>query len=228
MSTSIPTPTPATDRRRLWLLFGLALLIVSALGIVALVATRESPRQPKTTLPVAGVSASGQGSLIRPPRILTDFTLMSHRGTPLQLSDLQGKVVLLFFGYTRCPDFCPTTLVEFRDVKRNLGADAGDVSFVFVSVDAESDTSAVLGQYVTAFDATFIGLQGDAATLARIGPEYDLYFNKRDVGGETGYLIDHTAITYLIDRRGQLTVIFPYGTPATAMATDIRTVLAQP
>lgn len=226
MTTS--TPTPATARRRLWLIFGLILLLTAALGVAALVATREDQRQVKKTLPIAGVTASGQGSLVSPPRTLTDFTLMSHRGTPLHLSDLQGKAVLLFFGYTRCPDFCPTTLVEFRDVKRNLGAEAEGVAFVFVSVDPEADTTEVLGRYVTAFDPGFIGLQGDAATLERIGPEYDLYFRKRDVGGAAGYLIDHTAVTYLIDRTGKLTIIFPYGTPAAAMATDIRTVLTQP
>ena len=228
MSTTLSTPTSPVDRRRLWLLFGLVLLLVIALGTGALIATRDDSQQPKATLPIGGASESGQGSLVSPPRTLTDFTLTSHEGTPLRLSDLRGKAVLLFFGYTRCPDFCPTTLVEFRDVKRDLGADAANVAFVFISVDAEADSPEILGQYITNFDPAFIGLHGDAATLSRIGPEYDLYFRKRDVGGATGYLIDHTAITYLIDRDGRLAIIFPYGTPAAAMATDIRAILAQP
>lgn len=227
MTTTVAHPAGA-HRRLLWASFALALLLVAGLGGAALLATRDEPAGPPKTLPIGGPSTSGQGSLISPPRALTDFALTSHRGTPLSLGDLRGKAVLLFFGYTRCPDFCPTTLVEFRDVKRALGAEAADVAFVFVSVDAESDTAEALGQYVTNFDPEFIGLRGDAATLARVGPEYDLYFQKRAVDGATGYLIDHTATTYLIDREGRLRIIFPYGTPASAIATDIRALLAQP
>ncbi|MFN8515095.1 MAG: SCO family protein [Thermomicrobiales bacterium] len=228
MGTIVSSPATGGLRRRQWALFALVLLLVGALGTAALIATRKEAPKPQSSLPIGGASASGQGSLISPPRTLTNFTMTSHRGTPLSLGELRGKAVLLFFGYTRCPDFCPTTLVEFRDVKRALGTEAAGVAFVFVSVDAESDTAETLGQYVTNFDPEFIGLRGDAATLAQIGPEYDLYFKKREVSGATGYLIDHTAITYLIDREGRLRIIFPYGTPAAAIATDIHALLAQP
>lgn len=216
-------------RRRLWLLAGcLALLLVGVGGFSLIESRRGDAAQTRSTLPIGAASASGQGSTIDPPRTLGDFTLTSQTGAPLALHDLQGKAVLLFFGYTRCPDLCPTTLGEFKGTKRLLGADAANVAFVFISVDPEQDTPAVLARYMSAFDPAFIGLQGDQATLQRIGPDYDLVYQKRPVSGSDTYTMDHTSIAYLIDRDGRLRVIFPYGTPASALATDIRALLAQP
>lgn len=226
MTTTVSSPAPPS-RRRLWIIFGVALLLVVAVGIGGLVAMqRNAP--PKSNLPLGGPTTSGQGSFVNPPRTLTNFTLPSTQGKPLSLNDLRGKAVLLFFGYTRCPDFCPTTLVEFRDAKQALGAEAANVAFVFVSVDPEADTPEALKRYVTNFDPAFIGLSGNPEVLGQVGPEYNLVYKKREVSGAAGYLIDHTAITYLIDREGKLRVIFPYGTSAAAMATDIHALLAKP
>ncbi len=216
------------NRRKLLTIFGLLLLVLVGLGIGAILVTRAQNAKPKSTIPLGGPTTSGQGSLVQPPRQLSDFSLMGPQGTPVKFSDLRGKAVLLFFGYTHCPDFCPTTLVEFRDAKRALGAEADKVAFVFISVDAEADTPQSVAAYAQNFDPAFVGLSGDPATLAQIGPEYDLYYKKREVSGASSYLIDHTAITYLIDRQGRLKVVFPYGTPASAMATDIKALLAQP
>jgi protein SCO1/2 len=223
LTTSRPT------RRRLWLLLGgVALLVAAIVGFSLFESRRGDADGPRSTLPIGPASASGQGSTIAPPRTLADFTLTSQTGAPLALHDLRGKAILLFFGYTRCPDVCPTTLGEFKGTKKLLGAAADNVAFVFVSVDPDQDTTEVLARYVGAFDPAFIGLRGDPATLKKIGPDYDLFYRKVPVSGSTTYTVDHTSTAYLIDRQGRLRVIFPYGTPAAALATDVRALLAQP
>jgi protein SCO1/2 len=177
---------------------------------------------------LGGPSPSGQGSLVEPPTRLSDFTLTSQTGAPVSLEELRGRVVLLFFGFTNCPDICPLTLGEFKNVKRLLGPDAERAAFIFISVDGERDNAERLRTYVGAFDPAFIGLQGDTATLDRIGPEYDLVYRKQETGGSGGYAMAHTATAFLIDPEGKLRIVFPYGTPAEALATDVRTFLAQP
>lgn len=169
-----------------------------------------------------------QGARIEPPRALKDFTLTSNTGTPLSLSDLRGKLVLLYFGYTFCPDICPTTLADFVHVKRNLGEEADQVAFVMISVDGERDTPEVLARYMQAFDPDFIGLQGDAATLRQIGSDYGLYYKKNAVEDTSaGYLVDHTAASYLIDSEGRLAMIYPYGMPSDVISADIREMLQE-
>lgn len=217
-------------RRRRTLLGLLALLVLTLGGVAAfsLYESRDDPPTGRATLPLGGPSASGQGSLVLPPTTLSDFTLTSQTGAPVSLDELRGRVVLLFFGFTNCPDVCPLTLGEFKNAKRLLGGDAEQVAFVFISVDGERDNAAALRTYVGAFDPTFIGLQGDTATLDRIGPEYDLVYRKQESGGSGGYSMAHTATAFLIDPEGKLRIVFPYGTPADALATDVRAFLAQP
>ncbi|HEY8597546.1 MAG TPA: SCO family protein [Thermomicrobiales bacterium] len=214
-------------RRLLWGLLALVAVALALLGILSLLESRREPSGRRTTIVTNGVSPSGQGSQVTPPRPLDDFTLTSQTGTPVALHELRGKAVLLFFGFTNCPNICPTTLSEFRSVKRGLGADAEKLAVVFVSVDPEQDTIERLRQYVGTFDPGFIGLRGDQATLAKIGPQYDLYYQRQPLGDGT-YTVDHTAISYLIDPSGKLRTIYPYGTPAAALTTDIRALLAQP
>lgn len=214
-------------RRLLWALLALLVLGLALALVFSLIESRRAPSGRRTTIVTNGASPSGQGSLVAPPRALDDFTLTSQNGTPVALHDLRGKAVLLFFGFTNCPNICPTTLSEFRTVKRGLGADADKLAVVFISVDPEQDTIERLRQYVDAFDPSFIGLRGDTATLAKIGPQYDLYYQKQPLGDGT-YTVDHTAISYLIDPEGKLRTIYPYGTPAAGITTDIRALLAQP
>lgn len=220
-------------RRLLWGLLALLLLILVIATAFSLIEARRDPAGAvppvvgrRSTLPLGGPSPSGQGSLVEPPRALSDFTLTDQTGQPVSLHELRGKVILLFFGFTNCPNVCPTTLAEFRAVKRGLGADADKLAVVFISVDPEQDTTERLRQYVGAFDPSFIGLRGDQATLARIGPEYDLYYQRQPLGDGT-YTVDHTAISYLIGADGTLRTIYPYGTPAEGLATDVRALLAQ-
>lgn len=166
------------------------------------------------------------GTYIDPPRPLTDFTLTTHTYESLSLSDLRGRVVVLYFGYTFCPDVCPATLADFVHVKRDLGDAARNVAFVFVSVDTERDTPEVLARYMPSFDSSFIGLQGDERTLRRISSDYGLFYERRKIAGTSAeYLVDHTAATYLIDTEGRLNVIYPFGTPPETISADIRNLL---
>lgn len=222
-SAALPLPS---RRTRLLLLLALALTL-GGLAAFGLYESRNDSPVAKSTLSLGGPSPSKQGSLVVPPTTLSDFTLTSQTGAPVSLSELRGRAVLLFFGYTNCPDICPLTLGVFKDAKRLLGPDADRAAFVFVSVDTDRDNAARLRTYVGAFDPAFIGLQGDPATLGRIGPEYDLVYQiqKSDTGD---YTVAHTASAFLIDPAGQLRVVFPYGTPADALATDVRAFLAQP
>mgnify|MGYP005839265489 CR=1 FL=1 len=179
--------------------------------------------------------ASG-GALVDPPHQVQDFTLTSHTGDPISLSDLQGQAVLMFFGYTHCPDVCPTTLADYRRVKQALGADAEQVAFVFISVGGERDTPDVLSEYLRQFDADFIGMTGDAVTLRRIGAEYGLFFETETVEAEEeqgqdhdldqeNYFVNHTSPSFLIDPDGYLRLVYFYGTAPQTIADGIRQML---
>lgn len=163
--------------------------------------------------------------IVDPPKGLTDFTLTSHTGEPLSLSDLRGKPILLFFGYTSCPDVCPTTMAEFRQVKRALGERGDDAAFVFISVDGSRDSPERVVAFVKQFDPNFIGLTGDEGKIEAIAGEYFLFFAKAEISGTpsaAGYLMDHTGYSYLIDGQGRLRVIYPYGTAASVMVNDLN------
>ncbi|NJN67272.1 MAG: SCO family protein [Chloroflexaceae bacterium] len=169
------------------------------------------------------------GTRIEPPRAVADFTLTSHTGAPLSLSSLRGQATLLYFGYTFCPDICPTTLAELVRVKRSLGPLADRVAFVFISVDGPRDTPEVLARYLPAFDPDFIGLTGTEREIRKIGVDYGLFFEAQKVEGTSAdYLVDHSAASYLIDPEGRLHTIYPYGTPAEVIATDLRAMLGEP
>jgi protein SCO1/2 len=161
-----------------------------------------------------------------PPVEVSDFTLTSHTGDPVSLSDERGKAVLIFFGYTFCPDVCPTTLAEFRRVKTLLGDDANRLAVLFISVDGQRDTPDRLATYVTAFDPTFIGLTGDDAAIRQIGQDYGLFY-QRETYENTGadYLVSHTASSFLLDPQGRLRFKYDYQTPPEDIATGVRFVL---
>lgn len=179
---------------------------------------------PATPTPASGVNP------IDPPRQLRDFTLLSHTGKPMNLSDLRGKFVLLFFGFTNCPDVCPITMARFKQIKDELGVDAEKVTFIMISVDGKRDTPDVLAKYVKAFDPAFIGLTGDDAILRQIVPEYGVSFeihegeHQHSEGtAEAGsYDVDHTPASFLIDREGKLRVIFAYETTPETMLDAIK------
>lgn len=164
-----------------------------------------------------------QGSLIDPPIRADDFELVNYDSTPFHLSDYRGKVVLLFFGYTNCPDVCPTTLYDFKRIAQALDESSGKVEYVFVTLDPERDTPERLRQYISAFNDSFWGLTGSEEQLSRIWSAYGVYREIEQVGDSAaGYLINHTARVYVIDKNGNLRLTFPFGMPYEAMVEDVQ------
>ncbi|HEX9674181.1 MAG TPA: SCO family protein [Burkholderiales bacterium] len=152
------------------------------------------------------------------------LNLTDHNGKPRTLADFRGKVVTVFFGFTHCPDVCPTTLAELALVVKELGPDASRVQVLFVTVDPERDTQQVLKQYVPSFNPGFIGLYGDAGATARAAKEFKVYFQKQPVK-DGNYSVDHFAGTYILDREGRLRLFAQYGAGAPALLHDIRILL---
>ena len=154
------------------------------------------------------------------------LSLNDHTGKPRTLADFQGRIVVVFFGFTQCPDVCPTTLAEMAKVIKELGADGGKVQVLFVSIDPERDTPALLKQYVTAFHPTFLGLVGDAGATARTAKEFKVYVQKQPAKSG-GYSVDHSAGTFILDQQGRLRLFVQYGAGAQALLNDIRILLKQ-
>ncbi len=151
------------------------------------------------------------------------FTLTDMSNQARSLSEFRGKVVLLAFGYTHCPDVCPTTLAKFAQVRRLLGADAARVQALFVTVDPERDSAALLRAYVPAFDPTFIGLRGSESQTDAVTSAY--HANYQIVRYRGDILVDHTASTFIIDPQGRPRVVSPYDQTARALADDVLAVL---
>jgi len=167
---------------------------------------------------------SFHGTVIQSPEPSPDFTLDSATG-PVSLSDFRGEVVVLYFGYTFCPDVCPTTMADIARAMRDLGRKADDVQVILVSVDPERDTPEVLEQYVTSFDPSFIGITGTEQDVATAATLYGVYFAKHEGSVASGYLIDHTASVMVLNREGRLKLVLPFGTTPDAMASDLAEML---
>ena len=156
------------------------------------------------------------------------FTLTDQHGKRRSLSDFRGKLVLLYFGYTYCPDVCPTDLLAMARLMALMGADAEKLQPVFVTLDPARDTAAVLRDYAAAFDARFVALRGTEAETRRVATLYKTYYEKVGAAGSKNYVIDHTAFIYLIDREGRYVAFFPPGTTPERMQVMVREALAQP
>ena len=153
-----------------------------------------------------------------------DFTLNDQNGRTRTLADFRGKVVVVFFGYTRCPDVCPTTLAELKVAKEQLGEDGARLQVLFITVDPERDTREVLANYVPAFDPSFLGLYGDAAATARVAKEFKVFYRKAPGKTPGSYSMDHTAGSYVFDRRGRLRLFVRHGNVPNLVA-DLKTLL---
>ncbi len=157
-----------------------------------------------------------------------DFTLTRADGTAFQLSEEKGSVVLLFFGYTACPDICPTTLAELRLALESLKpAEASRVNVLFVTVDPARDTPERVQEYVNHFNTQFIGLSGSEEELSRIWQDYGVYREIVDGESAAGYLVNHTARVTLIDQNGKLRVSFPFDMPVEDIIHDLKLVLKE-
>jgi protein SCO1/2 len=156
-----------------------------------------------------------------------DFNLTDHHGKARTLADFRGKAVVMFFGYTQCPDVCPTTMMEMTAVLQQLGKDAPRVQMLFVTVDPERDTRELLSSYVPAFDPSFLGLYGDLETTARTAKEFRVFYQKQPGSTPGSYTVDHTAGSYVFDPQGRVRLFARYGDGGANLAADLRTLLKQ-
>ncbi len=154
-----------------------------------------------------------------------DFALTDHNGRPRTLADYRGKAVVVFFGYTQCPDVCPTTLATLAEAMKALGPDADRVQVLFVTVDPERDTQALLAQYVPAFDPRFVGLYGDAAATERVAKEFKVIYQKQPGATPASYTVDHSAGVFVFDPQGRLRLYLSHGQPPDVYVHDLRELL---
>jgi protein SCO1/2 len=151
-----------------------------------------------------------------------DFRLTDFNGKPRALADFRGKVVVVFFGYTQCPDVCPTTLSDMAEVKKRLGPDGDKLQVIFVTLDPDRDTPQVLSQYVPAFDPSFLGLFGTRDETAAVAKEFKVFYQKVPGKTETSYTLDHTAGSYVFDREGRLRLFLRHAGAVEPIVEDLR------
>ena len=156
-----------------------------------------------------------------------DFALTDHNGQARTLADFKGKIVVIFFGYTQCPDVCPTSMTELAEVKKLLGADGDKLQGLFVTVDPARDTLELLKAYMANFDPTFLALRAEPDKLEPIAKHYKIYYKKVEGKTDTSYTMDHSAGSYVYDPAGRLRVYHRYGSGAQALAADVATLLKE-
>jgi protein SCO1 len=154
-----------------------------------------------------------------------DFELTDHNGQVRHLADFRGKIVVMFFGYTQCPDVCPTSMAELAEVKKQLGKDGDRLQGLFVTVDPARDTPEVLKAYMGNFDPTFLALYATPDKLAELAKDYKVYYKKVEGSTPTSYTMDHSAGSYVYDTKGQLRLFTRYGSGAKVLAADITQLL---
>lgn len=159
-----------------------------------------------------------------------DFRLTDHNGQPRSLADFQGKVVMMFFGFTNCPDVCPTTLADMAQVVRKLGASGERVQGILVTVDPARDTPRALARYVTAFHPAFLGLRGDERATQELAKEFKAFYAAREPQrgqGHDHYMVDHTRAIYVFDRSGKLRLLMSSGRTVDEMTADVALLLKE-
>ena len=155
------------------------------------------------------------------------FDLPDFNGKERTLADFTGKVVVVFFGYTQCPDACPTTMTELAQVKKLLGPESARVQVLFITVDPERDTAALLKSYVTNFGSDFLALRGDPVQIKAVTREFKVFYEKVPGTAPDNYTIDHTAGTYVFDQQGRIRLFARSGMPPEQLADDIKALLVQ-
>jgi protein SCO1/2 len=187
---------------------------IVAAALLALVVGACDPEKPRFEASDVTGSAFGR-----------DFQLTDHNGKPRTLADFRGKVVVMFFGYTQCPDVCPTTLSDLAATLQKLGPDATRVQVLFVTIDPERDTPELLSQYVPAFNPTFLGLYGDAAATAATAREFKVLYQKQPGSTPGSYSMDHSAGTFIFDPQGRLRLYVTHGQGPELYTHDIHELL---
>jgi protein SCO1/2 len=190
---------------------------VIAVSLLAGCGDKATPDAPKLTF---------QNTDLTGASFARDFALTDHTGKPRSMADFKGKVVVMFFGYTQCPDVCPTTMAEMSEVMKQLGPQADQVQVLFVTIDPERDTQKLLSEYVPAFDQRFIGLYGTAEQTAAVGKEFKVLYTKVPGSSPANYSMDHTAASYVFDRQGKLRLLIRAGQGPAPTVHDIKQLLS--
>jgi protein SCO1/2 len=198
--------------RRRWIALLAAAVVVAAGTTGAIVVSRDRPPE-------------FYGAVTDPPRRVADLAFTPTPGQTIHLSDFRGKLLVIYFGYTRCPDVCPTAMSTIAEAMRRLGPQATQVQVAIVTVDPERDTPAVLQRYVSRFDPRFVGLTGAQDEIAAAAQDFGVYA-AREPGPSAGYVIGHTAAASVIDRQRRIRVVFFEGMGAEEIASDLRRLLA--
>jgi protein SCO1 len=167
------------------------------------------------------------GAILPETQTTPDFTLTAAGNTPVSLSDFRGQYVFIYYGYTFCPDFCPATLAKLARVREGLGDDASRMQVVMVTVDPERDTPETLAEYVSLFDPTFVGLSGTTDEIDAAGQPFGIFYQKNEGSAATGYLVDHSTRTYLIDPEGKARVAYPHDAAVEDIVADLRWLIEQ-
>ena len=193
----------------------ISLLRTCCIAVLLLILTGCSPKPEFKNIDITGSSAFGK-----------DFSLVDPDGKVRTLADFKGKVVLMFFGYTQCPDVCPTTLAEMQQVMTILGPQSDKVQVLFVTVDPGRDTAAILKQYVPAFDPRFLGLRpADDAALEKVAKDFKIYYKKVPGTSPGAYTMDHTAGSYAFDPDGRLRLYIKHAQGPETLAHDLKELL---
>lgn len=219
-SASPTRPSTRPSARRAWLA---SALVAGLLGMTMLAACdKVSAPTPKAAAAPKFNAVDITGAEYARKLDLTDFD-----GKPRTLADFKGKVVFVFFGFTQCPDVCPTTMAELAEVRRRLGADGNRVQGVFVTVDPERDKASVLKAYLQGMDPTFVGLRGSLDQTEAVAREFKVFYQKVPTKNG-GYTMDHTAGAFIFDTDGQVRLFARYGMKVEELAADIKQLLALP
>jgi protein SCO1/2 len=192
-------------------------------GLAGLLALHTIPRSA-----FAAASPAYKTGVFEPPRPAPDFSLRGSNGAEIKLSQYRGKVVALGFGYTSCPDVCPTTLAYLAEARKKLGAAAQEFRVIYVTVDPERDSTDLLRKYLGAFDPTFVGGTGTPEQLAEVRKAFGITAARQpSKSSPTTYFVHHSSFVYLIDRSGKLRTMMPYGVSADDIAHDVKLMLSE-
>jgi protein SCO1/2 len=153
------------------------------------------------------------------------LSLTDHTGKPRQLSDFKGKAIALFFGYTHCPDVCPTTMVDLAKAMKLMGKRSDEVQVLFVTLDPERDTQQVLAKFVPSFDSRFIGLYGTPEQTAETAKNFKIFYTKQNETGKSDYTIDHSAGVYAFDKNGKIRIYIKFGQKPNEIASDLEKII---
>lgn len=183
------------------------------------------------TIAIAAVVLPGlkphtfSGTVLQSPDKAFNFELNGSAGQKISLDQFEGQIVLLYFGYTFCPDVCPATLSEVKTAMELLGKDAEKVQLIMISVDPARDTPQMLAEYMAHFHPSFLGATGSEEEIAQIAAMYGIFYEAHEGTEATGYLVDHTATVLAVDQEGHLKIVFPFGTLGEDIAADLKVIL---